>query len=388
MWKKVCTLVKTRRLHLAMAVALLPLLTAACNGTAGSSSSNAGAQVTAKAVLPADQNAAPYVAKFSWGTFKLAPRVIAKVKAHQPLNFVYSISDAGQPVFSAAIQSGFEDGVAQAAKTFGYPLKARMIGPVGGGNQKQISQIQTLLNSNQIDVLVFNAAQPGPFIDVLNQVMAAGVPVWGTGGDSPQSHRIGFFALDEEAAGRQAGQLAAQWVKDHALSVTKAAVFTGDPAGPWAQSRMTGFIAGVQSVLPSVQFVNGVSNPLNTGFDSPTVYSDAKSFILGHSDVQLIFHTDQGVQMVGKAIADTARTGKTWAVGFNLSPEILNYMKSSQILVTEGQNWHGQAATAATAAAQFLFKGQVVQGFHAATPYPVTPATLTDAFKTLNSSGA
>jgi ABC-type sugar transport system substrate-binding protein len=380
--------VRIKRLRLAAALMGVVILAAACNSSQGSVSGNAGATVAAKAVLPADTSAAPYVAKFNWGTFKLAPRIIAKIKAHQPLNFVYSISDAGQPVFSAAIQSGFNDGVAQAAKTFGYPLKARMIGPVGGGNQKQISQIQTLLNSNQIDVLAFNAAQPGPFIDILNQAMAAGVPVWGTGGDSPQSHRIGFFALNEEAAGKQAGQLAGQWAKQHNLPVKKAAVFTGDPSGPWAQSRMKGFIEGLHSVLPQVQLVNSVSNPLNTGFDSPTVYSDAKSFILGHPDVQLIFHTDQGVQMVGKAIADTGRTNKTWAVGFNLSPEILNYMKTNQILVTVGQNWHGQAVEAANAAAEFLFKGQVIAGFHAAAPYPVTPASLTDAFKTLNSGGA
>ncbi|HEY0472712.1 MAG TPA: substrate-binding domain-containing protein [Kribbella sp.] len=379
---------KAQRLRRGAAAVLLVLAASACNGTGGSSSGDAGAAVAATAVMPADQNGAPYQAAFPWGTFKLAPRIVDKVKAHQPLNFVYSISDAGQPVFSAAIQSGFNDGVAKAAKAAGYPLKARMIGPVGGGNQKQIAEIQQLLNSNQIDVLVFNAAQPGPFIDVLNQVMAAGVPVWGTGGDSPQSHRIGFFALDEEAAGKQAGQLAAQWAKQHGLPVRKAAVFTGDPSGPWAQSRMQGFIAGVHSVLPSVQFVNGVSNPLNTGFDFPKVYSETKSFILGHSDVQLLFHTDQGVQMVGKAIADTGRTGKTWAVGFNLSPEILNSMKSSQILVTEGQNWHGQAAMAATAGADFLFKGKVLKGFQPATPYPVTPATLDDALKTLKAGGA
>jgi ABC-type sugar transport system substrate-binding protein len=360
---------------------------AACN-SAGSSSSSTGADVRAKAQLPSDTSAAPYVAKFKWGTFKLAPRIVDKVKARKPLNFVYSISDAGQPVFSAAIKSGFFEGVAKAAKQIGYPINARMIGPVGGGNQKQIAEIRELLHSDQIDVLAFNAAQPGPFIDVLNEAMAAGVPVWGTGGDSPQSHRIGFFALDEEAAGRLAGEKAAAVVKERGLAVHKAAVFTGDPAGPWAQARMRGFIAGVKAKLPSVTFVNSDKSPLNTGFDSPTVYADAKSFINGHSDVQLLFHTDQGVQVVGKAIADTGRTKKTWAVGFNLSQEILDYMKAGQILVTVGQNWHGQAATAALAAAQFLFQGKAIAGFHAAKPYPVTPDTLDDAYRTLKAGGA
>lgn len=387
----------------AVALVLIALLGSACGGgtdtdAAGGQENNGtdvddedsdgSAPIEAVAGLPDDTSGAPYTVDFDWGTFELAPRIIEKIESQEPLNFVYSISDAGQSVFSEAITSGFTDGVAEAAERFGYPLESRMIGPVGGGNQQQVSEIRQLLNANQIDVLVFNAAQPGPFVDVLNEAMAAGVPVWGTGGDSPDSHRIGFFALDEEEAGALAGRKAGEWIKQEDLDVNKAAVFTGDPAGPWAQARMTGFISGIQEQLPEIEIVNSVENPFNTGFDFPKVFADATSFINGNPDVELLFHTDQGVQMLGKAIADSGSTGEIFAVGFNLSEQILDFIESGEILVTVGQNWNGQAKTAAMAGASFLFDGEVIAGFHPADPYPVTPDTVDEAREVFATGGA
>jgi ABC-type sugar transport system substrate-binding protein len=366
----------------AAAIVCTASLVSAC----GSSSSSAGGSHTG--ALPTDKSGAPYSVTLDKSTFKLADRIIKKVENGEKLNFVYSISDAGQPVFSDAIKSGFESGVAAAAKDVDYPIESRMIGPVGGGNEKQVAEIRSLLNANQIDALVFNAAQPGPFVDVINQAMAAGVPVWGTGGDSPESNRIGFFALDEEAAGKLAGESAGKWAKTAKVDVKKAALFTGDPAGPWAQSRMQGFVEGLTAEFPDVTFVNSAKNPYNTSFDFPKVYADAKAFIAGNPDVQILFHTDQGVQMLGKAIADSKRTGKTWAAGFNLSDQILDYITSDDIVTTVGQNWNGQASAAAKAAADFIFKGEVVKGVNAATPFVVTKDNVAEAKTKLKSGGA
>lgn len=354
-------------------------------GCGADASNDAGSHT---GVLPTDKNAAPYNVELDKSTFKLADRIISKIEKGEKLNFVYSISDAGQPVFSDAIKSGFESGVKAASTDVDYPIESRVIGPVGGGNEKQVAEIRSLLNANQIDALVFNAAQPGPFIDVLNQAIDAGVPVWGTGGDSPESKRIGFFALDEEAAGKLAGQTAGEWAKAAQVDVKKAALFTGDPAGPWAQSRMAGFVAGLTAVFPDVKFVNSVKSPFNTSFDFPKVYADAKAFIAGNPDVQVLFHTDQGVQMLGKAIADSKRSGKTWAAGFNLSEQILDYVSTDDIVVTVGQNWHGQAKSAAEAAAAFIFKGDVIKGVNAADPFVVTKDNLTEARDRLKNGGA
>jgi ABC-type sugar transport system substrate-binding protein len=374
------------RRKVAMLALVIPMIAvSACNSSGGG---NAAPLPAANAVMPANTSGAPYVTPFDWGTFKLSDRIVKKVQQKQPLNFVYTISDAGQPVFSPAVQSGFTEGVSKAAQAVGYPIQAKMIGPVGQNINKQISEVRALFQSNQIDVLVFNAAQPGPFVDLINQLMDAGVPVWGTGGDSPQSKRIGFFALDEQAAGKIAGQMAGQQAKAKGITVKKAALFTGDPAGPWAQSRMQGFVEGLTAEFPGVQFVNSPSNPINATFDYPTIYTNAKAFIIGHPDVQMLFSTDDGVTMLAKAIADTQNTGKMISAGFNISQQILDSIKAGTIAVTVGQNWHGQASEAASAAADFIFKGTVIKGFHPTTPYPVTSDTLAAAQKVLASGGA
>ncbi|HEX5595448.1 MAG TPA: substrate-binding domain-containing protein [Micromonosporaceae bacterium] len=364
------------------AVLLAPALMVGCaDGSPADTPKGSGA-------LPADTTGAPYIVQLDKATFKLSDRVIQKIKNGEELNFVYSISDAGQPVFTDAIKSGFEEGVAAAAKKVDYPIKSRLIGPVGGGNEKQVAEIRSLLNANQIDALVFNAAQPGPFVDVLNEVIERGIPVWGTGGDSPASNRIGFFSLNEEDAGNLAAQAVATWAKAENVDVRKAALFTGDPAGPWAQARMRGFVKGLTEAFPGVQFVNSVENPYNTSFDFPKVYSTAKAFIAGNPDVQVLFHTDQGVQMLGKAIADSNRTGKTFAAGFNLSKQILDYVESGDIVTTVGQNWHGQARTAAEAAVAFIFEGEVTKGVNYADPFVVTKENLADARTRLENGGA
>lgn len=343
---------------------------------------------TGSGTLPEDKSGAPYNVELEKSTFELADRIVQKVEDGEPLNFVYSISDAGQPVFSDAIKSGFEQGVEEASERVDYPIKSRLIGPVGGGNEKQVAEIRSLLNANQIDALVFNAAQPGPFVDVLNEAMAAGVPVWGTGGDSPESDRIGFFALDEEAAGGLAAKAVAEWADANDVEIKKAALFTGDPAGPWAQSRMRGFLEGLQEAIPNVEFVNSVENPYNTSFDFPKVYSTAKAFMSGNPDVQVLFHTDQGVEMLGKAVDDAGRVGETYAAGFNMSPQILDYVESGAILTTVGQNWNGQASSAAAAAAAFIFDGEVIEGVNAADPFVVTKENLDDARERLETGGA
>jgi len=43
---------------------------------------------------------APDTATLPWGTFTLNPRIAAKVKAHEPINYVFSYQGSGIPLFS------------------------------------------------------------------------------------------------------------------------------------------------------------------------------------------------------------------------------------------------------------------------------------------------
>ena len=53
---------------------------------------------------------APMEVKRDWGTFKLADRIAEKIKANQPINYVFSYQASGIPLFSPQYKAGFEMG--------------------------------------------------------------------------------------------------------------------------------------------------------------------------------------------------------------------------------------------------------------------------------------
>jgi ribose transport system substrate-binding protein len=319
------------------------------------------------------QNAATgpsHVVHFSWGTFKLAPRISSKLKSGGTLNYVLSIEGTGIPIFGAAMKAGFDRGIAKDSRR--HPIHGSVIGPISTDVPTQVSQINSLLGANQIDCLTFEAHAPGPYVGVINKAMSQGVPVFGVNADSPQSHRIGFYALNEQAAGAVAGKITGLLIKQKHLKVSKAALLTGAPEGPYAQHREIGFMQGLRQEVPGVSFVNSVQTALGTTYAQATVYSTSRSFITGHSNVQLLFHTDQGVELVGKAIKDLHLTGKVWTSGFNLSPAIIDEINGGQILTSIGQGWNKQEEAGVHACTQFILNGTVPQSINYLQPVPVT----------------
>jgi ribose transport system substrate-binding protein len=324
----------------------------------------------------------PSTVKFPWGSFTLSPRIAAKVSSNQKLNYVLSIEGTGIPIFGPAMSTGWKRGATAGG------ANAKVIGPITTDIPTQISQINSLLQANQIDCLGFEAHSPGPYVGVINKAMAQGVPVFGINADSPNSHRISFFALNEEKAGELAGRLTGQIIKSRHLNITKAALESGAPEGPYAINRMTGFMKGLHSVIPGISFANSITTAVKTLYDFPTVYSTTKAYITGHPDVQLIFHTDQGVETVGKVIKDLKLTGKVWSVGFNVSPTIIDEILHDQILVSIGQQWNKQAEDGANACTQFIRNGKVPPSVVATEPIPITKTNAPALKKTVSVGGA
>lgn len=348
---------------------ILSALAAVCLLTAAAIS---GQQV-AQGARPA-QAGAPNVVHFSWGTFHLAPRIAAKLKNGGTLNYALSIEGTGIPIFGPAMKAGFDRGIRKDSAR--HPMSGRVIGPINTDVPTQVSQINSLLDANQIDCLSFEAHVPGPYVGVINKAMSMGVPVFGVNADSPQSHRIAFYALNERQAGTVAGRITGLLIKRQHLKVSSAALLTGSPEGPWAQNRMKGFVAGLHSVLPNISFANSPSSAPSTTFTQSQVYSVSRSFITGHSNVQLYFHTDQGIEMVGKVIQDLHLGNKVWASGFNLSPAILDEINAGQVLVSIGQGFNKQAEAGAHACTNFLLGGKVPSPIQYLQPIPVTKYVL------------
>jgi ribose transport system substrate-binding protein len=319
----------------------------------------------------------PTTVKLPSGSFTLSSSIQSKIKNKQPLNFVLSIEGTGIPIFGPAMSDGWKKGASEVESQYGTTDHEQVIGPVNTDIPTQVSQINSALKAGQIDCLAFEAHAPGPYVGVVNQAMKMGIPVFSVNADSPQSNRIAFYGPDEFAGGQAAGKIVGQWAKQNHVTVTNAALMTGSVEGPWAQNRMKGFMSGIKSVLPSIHFINSPTSGIQSqGFTQATVYADAKAYLQGHPDVQVVFHTDQGVEMVAKAINDLHLKGKTYAAGYNIDPPIASYVKNGPVVVTMVQGFARQAEAGAKACGDFLYGGKYKTGHVIISPEAVTKANV------------
>jgi ribose transport system substrate-binding protein len=203
--------------------------------------------------------------------------------------------------------------------------------------------------------------------------MDQGIPVFGVNADSSDSKRISFHALNEFAAGKTAGIITGEYAIANGLDWTTAALMTGSVEGGWAQGRMTGFVEGLNATLPGLEWANtSTENIESQGWDPATSYASVEAWVLGHPDVDIIFHTDQGVTNVAKAIADNGLSGQMYTTGFNIDPATADYIRSGQIIATMVQGFSNQAARGAQACADFLLDGNFDVGHVIMEPVSVT----------------
>ncbi len=320
-----------------------------------------------------DMSGPPYSVEYEWGTFKLSDRIAGKLANEESLNLILSIEGTGIAIFGAAMSDGWQRGIDYEAEEHGYPLAGRVIGPLQTDIPAQVAEIDSLLDADAIDCLAFEAHEPGPYVDIINKAVDSGIPVFGVNADSPDSKRFAFFALDELASGTLAGRMTGQWALDNGVEFEKAGLLTGSVEGPWAQNRMKGFMAGITEVLPDIEFVNGPNTDIESqGWVPADQYASSEAWIIGHPDVDIIFHTDQGVEFVAQVIADQGLHGEMYTSGFNMNPQIADYIRDGIVVVTMVQGFSNQAYNGATACANFLLGGEIYSGHDILDPLAAT----------------
>jgi ribose transport system substrate-binding protein len=294
----------------------------------------------------------------SWGEFKLAPRIVKKLEAGETANIVVGIEGTGLPIQGAEMRIGTKKGCEVANKSLS--ADCRMVGPVNPDTAKQLSELETLLNSGQVDCLALQPPLPNQFTAIINKYADAGIPVFTLNIDAPKAKRFAFYALNEVQAGTINGETTARLIKEKGIQVNEIAMGSGAPDQPWAQARMEGFKAGYKSVFPDAKFFNDVKTGLPTGknFTTQEVLNSVTPFLTAHPEVTLFFHTDQGIEGVGNVIRNLKLNGKVFASGFNVSGAILDSIGDGNTLVTIDQGFDNQAQAPVEQCAQFLAKGE------------------------------
>lgn len=326
------------------------LLTAACSTTSASTSTKAS---TASHTVAAEV----LTHNFAWGSFTLASRIVDKLKSGQKINIVDDIQGTALPIMGAEMRIGMQRGCDSAQSRL--PLNCRLTGPVTTNAGAQLAELETLLNGNQVDCLGLQSPLPDQYVDVINKYVAAGIPVFTFNNDVPNSKRFAFYALSEKQAGSINGAQTAQLVKNQGLKINTIAMGSGQPSGPWAQNRMAGFEEGYKTVFPNAKFFNDSKSGIPTGdnFTTKEVLNSVGPFLQAHPDVNLFFHTDQGVEGVGLIIKNQKLSGKVWTSGFNVSGPILDSIDGGSTLVTIDQGFDNQAEAPVNACVDYLTTG-------------------------------
>ena len=314
----------------------------------------------------------PHVAELAWGNFALAERIAAKLAAGAPLSFVVSLAAAGESVSAGPLQHGWSRAAAEVAEQHGVEIDARVIGPNRADAEAQAATIESLIASADIDCLAVEAAGPRLLTGVIGAAVEAGVPVFAVGGDSPDSKRFAFYGIDDYAAGQAAGSLVGRWAADGGILVRRAGVLTGDADDPRSFERMRGFVAGLTEVHSGVEWVNGPADAPSVGFDPFGAYDASEAWVLDNFDVDIVFHTDEGLEAVAAVIADQLLYGDMYAAGFHLSEPVADYIRERVVVAAMGQRLAEQARRAGLACGDFLLAGAHDTGHVVIDPVAVT----------------
>jgi ribose transport system substrate-binding protein len=315
------------------------------------------------------------------GTFTLASSIQAKVKAHKPINYVFSYGSCSIQGFSQQYQAGYDASLPDATKI--YPVNGKRLCPPQTQQDvtTQINQIQALLNTNQIDCLSIEPQASTTMQPLVEQVLKKGIPVF-TVGLSTFGDELTNFTQVPQKEGATAAATVISYMKAHHLHFKTFAVSGGDPTEYWATNRALGFRQAIQKAIPGAVFVNTEKSMLNTTYDPGKTYDTYKAFLSGAGKkVDVIENVDIGAGIAARAIKDAGRAGKAFSVGWNVTPDQIAALKAGTEIAMFDQNWPQQAAFGAIACATFMKTGKVLPNTQQLTV--VTKANLASAQKKL-----
>lgn len=300
---------------------------------------------------------APFEVKRDWGTFKLDDRIAAKVKAGEPINYVFSYQASGIPLFSPQFKAGFTMGCEMAQSI--YKMSCADIAPVQNDVNQQVAQIEAKLAAGEIDCIGIEPVSADGLTAITNKLMDQGIPVF-TSGVPSNGHEFTRFTQVPLKEGAYAAETVLKWMKDNGKDLKVFAVSGGDPTAEWAQGRMKSFVDTIKAAIPDAEFVTTAENGLNTSYEPGQTYDVYRSFLTANPNVQFIQNVDIGAEHANRAIESLGLQDKVFTIGWNSSLGQLDGIEKGIQVAQFDQRWPDQAGFGSVACAAFLKNGEIL----------------------------
>jgi simple sugar transport system substrate-binding protein len=254
--------------------------------------------------------------------FTLSPAIKARAAAKEKPTFVVSYHD---PALSVAVP--MRKGVEAAAKELG--VNAIFAGPVGGGAEKQVAELENWITKG-VDGLAVSSSSTDALAPVINKALAAGIPVVTFNTDNPASKRLTFVGQDLVYSGVVMGDTLVKAMGEKG----KILIFTVDAAAQWSKDREK----GARDALAKHPGIT-IASLVNTSNEPQQIYAAIENAVLANPDITGIISLDCcSFPAIGQYVERNKMAGKIPVVGSDLLPQSRELIVSGALTATITQN--------------------------------------------------
>lgn len=209
--------------------------------------------------------------------------------------------------------------------------------------------------------------------EVIDKAVDAGIPVITYVSDATVPGKR-FCNVGQNAY--SAGQTAGEAIADYTGGEGKIAVITGVFGAAQHEDRMNGALDYLKENCPDIEVVGTVENKDSAS----TAYSQTMDFLTANPDLKVVYVTAGGTYGAAQAIQELGMTGKVGVVGYDHTPENMEYVYSGEIVAAVSQDPQGQAWDALTMLYNHIVSGTEYEEHFATDNIVVTPETAVEMY--------
>lgn len=185
---------------------------------------------------------------------------------------------------------------------------------------------------------------------IINEASDAGVPVFTivAEGATP-SNRLAFIGQNATSAGEQIGEFIVKQMNGQG----KLGVITGYFGATQHNQRMAGALDYIKAKAPEIQILG----PFENKDKAEAAYSLLQDMSTANPDLKMVYVTAGGPFGAAKAVKDLNLTGKVGVVGFDHTPDNIQYLKTGEMVGLLDQAPYQQALDASVYLYNFLVSG-------------------------------
>jgi simple sugar transport system substrate-binding protein len=232
-----------------------------------------------------------------------------------------------------------------------FKVDAKLVGPVGADAEKQVSEIESLIEKG-VDGLAVSSVSTDALAPVIQRALAQGIPVVTFNTDNPTSKRLAFVGQDLVQSGRVAGKLLADTLGGNGNVI----ITTLDAAAQWSIDREKGAREAL-SQFPGIKVITTVT----TGTEPQQIYGAVENAMQAHPEVNGILSLECcSTPAAGEYVQRNHLTDKVKIVGFDMLPTTINLVQGNVIAATIDQAPEKQSYEAVRLLLDVL-KGQTIK---------------------------